>query len=59
MLLCYQSLIYLNAVSKKITFGLQVRNDTENLEKRLDEALELVGLIPKSFLHRAWHELKR
>lgn len=45
------------SVKENLLFGLQVRNDTENLEKRLDEALELVGLIPKKFLHRAWHEL--
>ncbi len=45
------------SVKENLLFGLQVRNDTHNVEKRLDEALELVGLIPKKFLHRAWHEL--
>ena len=45
------------SVKENLLFGLHVRNDSKNLEKRLDEALELVGLIPKKFLHRAWHEL--
>lgn len=45
------------SVRENLCFGLHVRNDTQNIEKRLDEALELVGLIPKKFLHRAWHEL--
>ena len=45
------------SVRDNLLFGLHIRNDFENLEKRLDEALELVGLIPKKFLHRMWHEL--
>lgn len=45
------------SVKDNLLFGLNVRSDNDHLAKRLDEALELVGLLPKKFLHRAWHEL--
>ena len=45
------------SVKENLLFGLKVRHDLNDLSKRLDEALELVGLLPKKFLHRAWHEL--
>ena len=44
-------------VKENLLFGLQIRGDTDNLEHRLNEALELVGLLPKKFLPRSWHEL--
>lgn len=44
-------------VKENLLFGLKVRNDTHDIENRLNEALELVGLLPQKFLHRAWHEL--
>ena len=44
-------------VKENLLFGLSVRGDMENVNYRLDEALELVGLLPKKFLPRAWHEL--
>ena len=44
-------------VKENLLFGLKIRGDMENSEHRLNEALELVGLIPKKFLPRAWHEL--
>ena len=45
------------SVKENLLFGLKVRNDTHDIENRLNEALELVGLLPQKFLHRAWHEL--
>ncbi len=44
-------------VKENLLFGLKIRGDMENSEQRLSEALELVGLLPKKFLPRAWHEL--
>lgn len=44
-------------VEENLLFGLKVRGDTQDIENRLNEALELVGLLPKKFLNRAWHEL--
>lgn len=44
-------------VKENLLFGLKIRGDMENVEYRLHEALELVGLLPKKFLPRAWHEL--
>jgi len=44
-------------VKENLLFGLKIRNDLENIDARLSEALELVGLLPKKFLPRTWHEL--
>jgi len=44
-------------VRENILFGLKVRGETRNIEPRIHEALDLVGLLPKKFMHRAWHEL--
>lgn len=44
-------------VKENLLFGLNVRGDADNLEYRLNEVLELVGLLPKKFLPRMWHEL--
>lgn len=45
------------SVKENLLFGLKIHNTLENAEERMHEALELVGLLPKKFLHRAWHEL--
>ena len=44
-------------VRENLLFGLKIRGTLENAETYMNEALELVGLLPKKFLHRAWHEL--
>jgi tungstate transport system ATP-binding protein len=44
-------------VKDNLLFGLKIRGDMDNVEHRLHEAIELVGLLPKKFLPRAWHEL--
>jgi len=45
------------SVRENLMFGLNIRGEVKNADKRIHEALELVGLLPKKFLHRAWHEL--
>lgn len=45
------------SVFENLCYGLKVRGEKEGLLQRANEALELVGLLPKKFLHRSWHEL--
>jgi tungstate transport system ATP-binding protein len=45
------------SVKENLAFGLKTRGETDNLDKKIDEALELVGLLPKKFRNRPWHEL--
>jgi tungstate transport system ATP-binding protein len=44
-------------VFENIAYGLKIRKDTEHLEKRIEEALNNVGLDYKEFIYRKWHEL--
>jgi tungstate transport system ATP-binding protein len=44
-------------VFENIAYGLRIRKDTENIEKRIQKALLSVGLDHKSFASRKWHEL--
>ncbi|MEJ2690828.1 MAG: energy-coupling factor ABC transporter ATP-binding protein [Deltaproteobacteria bacterium] len=43
-------------VYDNIAYGLKLRKTTDRLEKRVEAALDLVGL-PPSFSKRQWHEL--
>lgn len=43
-------------VSENIKYGLKIRNDTTNLNKKVQEALSLVGL-DSSFANRKWSQL--
>lgn len=45
------------SVKDNLLFGLQIRKDKENIDKKIDEVMNLVGLNPKKFLHRQWFEL--
>lgn len=45
------------SVSDNIAYGLKIRKDRDNLENRIKEALENVGLSYDGFAHRQWHEL--
>jgi tungstate transport system ATP-binding protein len=45
------------SVEANLLFGLKVRGERENLQKRACEVLELMGLTPRKFLHRKWYEL--
>ncbi|SMC22019.1 tungstate transport system ATP-binding protein [Desulfacinum hydrothermale DSM 13146] len=44
-------------VLANVVYGLKVRGESENLEKRAAEALQWVGLPPRAFLKRRWFEL--
>ena len=45
------------SVRDNLAFGLNARGEKKDLDKQIDEALELVGLLPKKFRNRPWHEL--
>ncbi len=45
------------SVRDNLAFGLNARGESKDIDKRIDEALELVGLLPKKFRNRPWHEL--
>jgi len=45
------------SVFDNIAYGLKIRKDMENLENRVEEALESVGLTYENFARRQWHEL--
>ncbi|MBE0495189.1 MAG: ABC transporter ATP-binding protein [Campylobacterales bacterium] len=45
------------SVKDNLLFGLRAHGIKEDETMRLHEALELVGLLPKKFLKRSWHEL--
>ncbi len=40
-------------VLENVAYGLRVRGDTNGLEKRVEEALEWVGLVPGDFMGRS------
>ncbi len=44
-------------VKENLLFGLKIRKNLTDIEKKIDEVLNLVGLIPKKFKNRPWHEL--
>ena len=44
-------------VFENISYGLKIRKDTDQLEKRVENALNNVGLDYKEFALRKWHEL--
>lgn len=45
------------SVFENVAFGLRIRDDRKDLRKRVCGAMELVGLSPKEFARRRWHEL--
>jgi tungstate transport system ATP-binding protein len=44
-------------VFENVAYGLKIRRDTVDLDKRVEEALILVGLAPESFARRRWSAL--
>ncbi|SFM62820.1 ATP-binding cassette domain-containing protein [Thermodesulforhabdus norvegica] len=40
-----------------VGYGLRVRGERANLQRRVEEALEWVGLDPAAFIRRKWYEL--
>ncbi len=45
------------SVFENVAFGLRIRDDRKDLKKRVCGAMELLGLPPKEFARRRWHEL--
>ncbi len=45
------------SVARNIAYGLILRGQKENLEKKIYEALDWVGLPGEVFAHRQWNEL--
>jgi tungstate transport system ATP-binding protein len=44
-------------VFENIAYGLKIRKDLDNLENRIKDSLETVGLDFQGFAQRKWHEL--
>lgn len=44
-------------VFENIIYGLRIRQDTKDIDKRVRQALAAVGLSHDGFAHRKWHEL--
>lgn len=45
------------SVFENIAYGLRLRGETENLNKRVHDSLERVGLSPSKFENRPWYRL--
>ncbi len=45
------------SVFENVAYGLRIRGKKHNLKDRVHEALDLVGLPPKTFAGRHWYEL--
>ncbi len=45
------------SVFENIAFGLKIRDDRKDLKQRVYGAMELVGMSPRAFARRHWHEL--
>jgi len=56
-LLTQEPYLLQRTVFENIAYGLKIRGDTKELNKRVEEALALVGLAPESFARRRWSDL--
>ena len=45
------------SVFENVAFGLKVRDDRKDLKGQVYGAIELVGMSPREFARRRWHEL--
>ena len=45
------------SVFKNVVYGLRLRNEKNDAQKRVNDALKMVGLDPGEFARRQWHEL--
>ena len=45
------------SVFKNVVYGLRLRKEKNDIQKRVSNALEMVGLDPGEFAQRQWHEL--
>lgn len=51
-MLFQDTLLLERTVFENIIYGLKIRNNTKNLEQRVNDALKMVGLNHNEFLHR-------
>jgi len=56
-LLTQEPYLMRRTVFENIAYGLKIRGDTKDLNKRVEEALALVGLAPENFARRRWSAL--
>lgn len=56
-LLSQENYLLRRSVRENVLYGLKVRKDWTDHERRLAEALNWVGLPVQSFAHRQWYEL--
>ncbi len=56
-LLTQEPYLMKRSVFKNVSYGLELRKDTHDLPRRVDDALSLVGLSANAFSHRKWYEL--
>lgn len=55
--LLQNSYLLKRSVFENIAYGLRLRSETANLEERVHDSLERVGLSPSKFAHRPWYRL--
>ncbi|NLD06226.1 MAG: energy-coupling factor ABC transporter ATP-binding protein [Synergistaceae bacterium] len=55
--LLQNSYLLKRSVFENIAYGLRLRNETEDLEERVHDALGRVGLSPSKFAQRPWYRL--
>ena len=55
--LLQNSYLLKRSVFENIAYGLRLRNETADLEERVHDSLERVGLSPSKFAQRPWYRL--
>jgi tungstate transport system ATP-binding protein len=56
-LLLQEPYLLKRSVKENIAYGLRLRGETSQVEDRVGEALQMVGLEPGNFMRRAWYQL--
>lgn len=56
-LLPQDSYLLKRSVYNNVAYGLHIRKEKYNVEERVHEALNLVGLVPERFAQRPWYAL--
>lgn len=56
-LLLQEPYLLKRTVYENVAYGLRVRGQTEGIDTRVCEGLEVVGFVPDTIKHRQWREL--
>jgi tungstate transport system ATP-binding protein len=56
-LLTQEPYLLKRSVFENVFYGLKIRQDKQDYQKRVHQALSWVGLPPEHFAHRQWYEL--